>query len=153
MRRKHGLLNRVAPVTRLCDHLPVRTLFEDLARPVPHERVIVGQQDSKHGHRTRLLGGDGFRRSERIEPHPAQVRHELDEFTGMLVTLVFVPVGVSGAVVGFVPFRAFDVAKPFPTRACERLKRGPGIIADDVVAGLHANLALRVALRLLPSFR
>jgi len=68
----------------------------------------------------------------------------LDEVVGMLVTLLFVPVSVIGAIVGFFLFRLFDIVKPFPARQCERLHGGLGIMADDVVAGIYGNLSLRL---------
>jgi phosphatidylglycerophosphatase A len=68
----------------------------------------------------------------------------LDEVVGMLVTLLFVPVSFAGAIVGFLLFRLFDIVKPFPARQCERLHGGVGIMADDVVAGIYGNLALRL---------
>ncbi len=77
----------------------------------------------------------------------------LDEVVGMLVTLLLVPVSPSGAIIGFFLFRLFDIVKPFPARQCERLHGGVGIMADDVVAGIYANLALRVVLLLAPSLR
>jgi phosphatidylglycerophosphatase A len=48
---------------------------------------------------------------------------------------------VAGA---FVLFRAMDVLKPFPAGRLERLAGGWGIVADDLVAGIYANLALRL---------
>ncbi len=45
----------------------------------------------------------------------------LDEVVGMLITLLFVPVTITGALVGFFLFRVFDIVKPFPARQCERL--------------------------------
>ena len=77
----------------------------------------------------------------------------LDEVVGMLVTLLLVPVSALGAIVGFVLFRVFDIIKPFPARQCERLHGGVGIMADDVVAGIYGNLALRALLYFLPSLR
>jgi len=68
----------------------------------------------------------------------------LDEVVGMLVTLLLVPVSALGALVGFFLFRLFDIVKPFPARQCERLHGGVGIMTDDVVAGIYANLALRL---------
>jgi phosphatidylglycerophosphatase A len=44
----------------------------------------------------------------------------------------------------FVLFRAFDVVKPFPAGRCETINGGRGIMADDVVAGIYANLAYRI---------
>jgi phosphatidylglycerophosphatase A len=68
----------------------------------------------------------------------------IDEVMGMLVTLFMVPVGWPGAVFGFLLFRAFDVVKPYPADRLERLHGGVGVMADDAMAGVYANLALRV---------
>lgn len=45
-------------------------------------------------------------------------------------------------VAGFLLFRAFDMGKPWPIRAFERLPGGFGIMMDDVVAGVFAGLVL-----------
>jgi phosphatidylglycerophosphatase A len=74
----------------------------------------------------------------------------IDEVLGMLVTLAFIPVGWSGALVGFVLFRALDVVKPYPANRFERLHGGLGIMADDAMAGVYANLCLRLLIWLLP---
>ena len=70
----------------------------------------------------------------------------IDETAGMLLTLAAVPVGLGGAVVGFLVFRLFDVVKPFPARRAERLPGGWGVMADDLVAGLYAQALLRLLL-------
>jgi phosphatidylglycerophosphatase A len=70
----------------------------------------------------------------------------IDEVAGMLLTLALVPVGWSGVAVGFVLFRLFDIVKPFPCSSAERLPGGWGIMADDVVAGLYGQIALRLIL-------
>jgi phosphatidylglycerophosphatase A len=77
---------------------------------------------------------------------PGQV--VLDEVMGMLATLFMNPVGWRGALVAFLLFRVADVLKPFPARRLERLPGGVGIMADDLMAGVYANLALRVILRI-----
>ena len=76
----------------------------------------------------------------------------IDEVVGMLITLAFVPVGWSGAAAGFVLFRIFDVIKPYPAGRFERLHGGLGVMADDVMAGVYANLALRLLMWLLPAW-
>jgi phosphatidylglycerophosphatase A len=43
-------------------------------------------------------------------------------------------------------FRLLDIVKPQPARALERLPNGWGIMLDDVVAGLYANLILQLIL-------
>lgn len=70
----------------------------------------------------------------------------IDEVLGMLVTLFLNPVGLGGALLGFLLFRLFDIVKPFPARRFERLPEGLGVMADDGMAGVYANLALRVLL-------
>ncbi len=70
----------------------------------------------------------------------------VDEVAGMLVTLLLVPVGFVGSIVGFLAFRFFDIVKPFPARQVEVLPRGWGIMADDLVAGIYAQATLRVVL-------
>jgi phosphatidylglycerophosphatase A len=45
----------------------------------------------------------------------------------------------------FVLFRLFDITKPPPVRALERVPGGAGIVLDDVGAGLYAALVLVLA--------
>jgi phosphatidylglycerophosphatase A len=70
----------------------------------------------------------------------------VDEVMGMLATLILNPVGPAGALAGFVLFRIMDVVKPFPARRLEHLHGGVGIMADDLMAAVYANLALRLVL-------
>jgi phosphatidylglycerophosphatase A len=74
----------------------------------------------------------------------------IDEVLGMLITLFLNPVGWSGALAGFVIFRIFDVIKPYPANRLERLHGGLGIMADDAMAAVYANMVLRVLLALAP---
>jgi len=69
----------------------------------------------------------------------------VDEIAGMLLTLFLIPVSWMGLLVGFLLFRLFDIVKPFPCRRAERLAGGLGIMADDLIAGVYANLVLRLA--------
>lgn len=51
---------------------------------------------------------------------------------------------------GFILFRIFDIAKPWPVSwADAHVHGGFGVMLDDVIAGLYAALALLLALRLL----
>jgi phosphatidylglycerophosphatase A len=70
----------------------------------------------------------------------------IDEVMGMLITLFLNPVGWTGAFAGFLLFRLFDVVKPYPSNQLERLPGGVGVMADDAMAAVYANLALRAAL-------
>jgi phosphatidylglycerophosphatase A len=75
---------------------------------------------------------------------PGQV--VVDEVMGMLVTLFMNPVGWGGALAAFLLFRAADIVKPYPANQLERLPGGVGVMADDLMAAVYANLALRLAL-------
>jgi phosphatidylglycerophosphatase A len=75
----------------------------------------------------------------------------IDEVAGMLVTLLWLPVGWTGALAGFLAFRLFDIVKPWPASAAERLPGGWGIMADDLVAGLYAWLTVRILISVVPS--
>ncbi len=68
----------------------------------------------------------------------------IDEVVGQMVTLLFVPSTPFAWATGFVLFRLFDVVKPFPARQSEQLASGWGIVMDDVIAGIYANMALRI---------
>jgi phosphatidylglycerophosphatase A len=52
--------------------------------------------------------------------------------------------------VGFLVFRVFDIVKPWPARQFERFPGGAGIMADDLMAGLYANLLLRIGMAVFP---
>ncbi len=74
---------------------------------------------------------------------PSQV--VVDEVAGMMVTLLLNPVPrFAWLVFAFLLFRAADIVKPFPVDRLERLPGGVGIMADDLAAGVYANVALRL---------
>jgi phosphatidylglycerophosphatase A len=83
-----------------------------------------------------------------IDPGPVVI----DEVVGMLITLAFIPVGPSGAAAGFVLFRIFDVIKPYPAGRLERLHGGLGVMADDAMAAVYANIALRAVMWAAPGW-
>ncbi len=76
----------------------------------------------------------------------------IDEMAGFLVAMTALPPGVIYIVAGFVLFRLFDIVKPFPIGMIDKkLKGGKGIVLDDVVAGIYANIAVQVGSRLISS--
>ncbi len=83
-----------------------------------------------------------------IDPGPIV----LDEVVGMLITLAFIPVSLIGAVIGFLLFRVFDVIKPFPAGRFEKLHGGLGVMADDAMAAVYANISLRLVLWVRPDW-
>jgi phosphatidylglycerophosphatase A len=67
----------------------------------------------------------------------------VDEVAGQWLALVVTPPDLIAYALGFVLFRLFDIAKPWPARwADETLGGGFGVMADDVVAGFYAATAL-----------
>jgi phosphatidylglycerophosphatase A len=80
----------------------------------------------------------------------------IDEYAGQSAALMFLPLSVAGtgdlagwiilAGAGFLAFRFFDIVKPPPARQMEKLPAGWGVLLDDVVAGIFANVTLRVGL-------
>ena len=69
----------------------------------------------------------------------------IDEIAGMAVTFVGLPFNLTTALIGFIIFRILDISKPFPIRTLDkRVSGGVGIVIDDVVAGIFANLLLRL---------
>jgi phosphatidylglycerophosphatase A len=68
----------------------------------------------------------------------------LDEVSGFLVAMFFLPFTWLTLALGFVLFRLFDIVKPFPIGYLEkRVRGGVGVVLDDVLAGLFANLCVR----------
>lgn len=74
----------------------------------------------------------------------------VDEVMGIWASLALLPFTPATALAGFLLFRLLDILKPYPARDLEALPGGWGIMADDLMAGVYANLLLRVGLRVLP---
>jgi phosphatidylglycerophosphatase A len=77
-----------------------------------------------------------------VHDHPAIV---WDEIVGYLATMIFAPSGWPWIVAGFVLFRVFDIAKPWPIRTLDRkVGGGFGIMIDDLLAAVFAALVLQL---------
>jgi phosphatidylglycerophosphatase A len=70
----------------------------------------------------------------------------IDEVAGQLITLFLIPFSWAHLLAGFFLFRIMDIIKPFPGRQAENLPGGYGIMTDDVLAGIYANVSLRLLL-------
>ena len=68
----------------------------------------------------------------------------IDEVAGQMMALIGAPLNWKYLLAGFILFRSFDIAKPFPLRRLEELPEGTGIMMDDVGAGLYALVLLQV---------
>lgn len=71
----------------------------------------------------------------------------IDEVMGMWVTLWLLPKSWWLFAVGFLLFRAFDIIKPLGARLSQKLPGGWGVMVDDLLAGIYANLVLQVIFR------
>ena len=70
----------------------------------------------------------------------------IDEVAGMLVTLYSFPADPLWLAAGFFTFRFYDIFKPFPIRRIDReWKSAGGVMTDDLLAGVYANLTLHLA--------
>ncbi|MDM7925171.1 MAG: phosphatidylglycerophosphatase A [bacterium] len=92
-----------------------------------------------------VVEAEEVRAGRRKDPSMVNV----DEAFGMGVSALFWPSGASVAwlIPAFLLFRLFDIVKPFPANRSQSLPGGWGIMADDLIAGVYANLALQVLMR------
>jgi phosphatidylglycerophosphatase A len=70
----------------------------------------------------------------------------IDECAGQLVTFFLLPLSFPVLVLGFFLFRFFDIVKPYPVYTFEEIDGGVGIVMDDVIAGVLANISLTILL-------
>jgi phosphatidylglycerophosphatase A len=69
----------------------------------------------------------------------------IDEVAGMALSVLLLPRTAGVLLAAFVLFRVFDVVKPYPANALQRLRGGAGVMLDDLVAGVYALVALLAA--------
>ena len=69
----------------------------------------------------------------------------VDEFFGYLISVLFIPRTTGYLFAALVLFRIFDILKPPPIGAIERkVPGGAGIMLDDLMAGIYANVCLQM---------
>jgi len=89
------------------------------------------------------VSGSASKIMKREDPSPVVI----DEVAGIFVTLFLIPLSWTGIVAGFILFRIFDIIKPFPVGFIDKkIKGGAGIVLDDIMAGVYANVCLRIIL-------
>ncbi|MCF0057003.1 phosphatidylglycerophosphatase A [Dyadobacter sp. CY356] len=69
----------------------------------------------------------------------------IDEVAGMCVSLLFLPSTGAYIIAGLILFRFFDIVKPLYISKAEKLPGGYGVMLDDVLAGICANILLQIA--------
>ena len=95
---------------------------------------------------TLLLTVLGVWSANEVEPHWGKDDKKvvIDEVAGMMISLLFIPVTLSSLAVALVLFRFFDIVKPLYIRRLEKVRGGLGVMLDDVVAGVYANIVLQI---------
>jgi phosphatidylglycerophosphatase A len=84
-------------------------------------------------------------RAGRLYGQADSSRIVLDEICGMLIAGALLPPTPWTLGLAFLAFRLFDIVKPFPASHFDRhVKNGVGVVADDLVAGVYANLVVRM---------
>lgn len=68
----------------------------------------------------------------------------LDEAVGMWIALAYLPKTWLFALGAFLLFRLFDIVKPQPARYFDNMRGAAGIMMDDVIAGIYANLVMQI---------
>ncbi|MGA3286453.1 MAG: phosphatidylglycerophosphatase A [Bacteroidota bacterium] len=95
-----------------------------------------------------LVFGLGIKASSIMEKRyghdPAEVT--IDEVVGMWITLFLLPKTILVVLAAFFVFRFFDIIKPFPARKFDTMHGGFGIMMDDVVSGIYANITMQIVL-------
>jgi phosphatidylglycerophosphatase A len=77
----------------------------------------------------------------------------IDEIAGLLLTIFLLPFSWVNIFTGLLFFRLFDILKPFPIGWVDKkIKGGVGIVADDLLAGVYANICVRLVLILFKNF-
>lgn len=95
-----------------------------------------------------LLSGEAEKILNKKDARPIVI----DEVSGMLLSLVFIPYDFRLVIIAFFIFRLLDTLKPYPAYQLQRLKGGIGVMSDDIIAGIYTNIILQVVLRF-ASFR
>lgn len=67
-----------------------------------------------------------------------------DEVIGYFVAVFLLPKSIMIGLLAFALFRFFDILKPYPINKLQNLKGGMGVMADDILAGIYANILLQI---------
>ncbi len=68
----------------------------------------------------------------------------VDEAAGMLLALAGLPerAGIGAVLAAFLLFRLLDIVKPWPVSWADRQPGAPGVMLDDLLAGMIAGVGL-----------
>ncbi len=79
---------------------------------------------------------------EMIEKDPSCA--VIDEVLGMGVAMLGIRTDWQFTAMALILFRLFDIWKPIPIRRLEKLPGGWGIMCDDLLAGIYANVWIQI---------
>jgi phosphatidylglycerophosphatase A len=90
-----------------------------------------------------VIGTWACHRAEAIYGHDSH-RVVIDEVAGSMIAVAGLSIAPGIGIAGFVLFRFFDIVKPPPIYQIQALPGGWGVMVDDVIAGIAANVVLRL---------
>ena len=94
-----------------------------------------------------LLGAKCAQYAGRVWRQVDDGRIVIDEWLGIWLSMLALPWDASALILAFVFFRIFDIYKPFPASYIDRRwKNAWGVMLDDVVAGVYANISVHLSL-------
>ena len=70
----------------------------------------------------------------------------IDEVAGQWLALVLLPKSLVVYPAAFLLFRLFDIVKPWGIFRVQEAPRGWGVMLDDLLAGIYANMVMQLAL-------
>jgi phosphatidylglycerophosphatase A len=70
----------------------------------------------------------------------------VDEMAGMFVSMIWIKCTFWNLFFAFILFRFFDILKPFGIRLLEKVRGGWGVMFDDLLSGIYANVLLNIIL-------
>jgi phosphatidylglycerophosphatase A len=68
----------------------------------------------------------------------------VDELVGQWINLLWIPFHWKYFLAGFLLFRLFDIAKPWPVHQSQQFGNGIGVMLDDILAGIYGLIVLHV---------
>ena len=94
-----------------------------------------------------LLGAKCARHAGRVWRQVDDGRIVIDEWLGIWLSMLALPWDASALILAFIFFRIFDICKPFPASYIDRRwKNAWGVMLDDAVAGVYANISVHLSL-------
>jgi phosphatidylglycerophosphatase A len=91
-----------------------------------------------------VLGTVASGRAEKVLGQKDSGHIVIDEVAGYFISMIFLPQTVGYFAAAFVLFRIFDILKPPPINRLQHFHGGVGVMADDIAAGILANIVLQI---------